>query len=183
MIKIESTIIWRFFMKKLVLYVVLVSLFVVLVGCGSADAPSAVDTPQKDEDITTPEPVKGEIYETERFSLTVPDNWNVMDVQGGVQLYRMSGEIFEVHFQGFNQGEGHAREQIEWLAEQYDGTEPKEVELIGKRFWMTSFTASGVPQVAYHLIEEGEMLSIKYGGPGYETDPVFTAILDSIVFK
>lgn len=60
---------------------------------------------------------------------------------------------------------------------------PKEVELLGKHFWTTSFTASGVLQVAYHLIEEGEMLSVKYGGPNYETNPDFAAILGPIVFQ
>ena len=125
----------------------------------------------------------GETFETDDFSLAVPDGWEVMEVDGGVQLYQMSGEVFEVHFRGYNMNGEEAEQQVKSMAEQYDGTTPKEMELLDKRFWTTEFTASGVPQVTNLCIEDGVMISVKYGGPDYDTNPDFSMILDSIVFK
>lgn len=127
--------------------------------------------------------LKGEVYKTDRFSITVPDGWEKMDVQGGVQLYKMSGEIIEVHYRGENQSEDHAKQQAESVASQYGGTDPKEVELLGKTFWTTTYTASGVKQTSYLRMENGEMLSVKCAGANHETDPVFAAILQSIEFE
>ncbi|HZK29535.1 MAG TPA: hypothetical protein VFD19_04890, partial [Clostridia bacterium] len=95
------------------------------------------------------------IHDAERFTIVVPKDWEVMDVEGGVQLYKMSGEVIEVHYRGSNQIAEAAKQQAEFLANMYKGTEPKEVELLGKKFWMTSFTAGGQDQTSYLRMEDG----------------------------
>ncbi len=124
----------------------------------------------------------GEVHETDKFSITVPTGWEIMDVEGGLQLYKMSGEVVDVHFRGENQNEDHAKQQVASTAEMYEGTAPAEVELLGKKFWTTIFTASGIEQACYLRMEDGVMLSIKCTGAGYDTDPEIEAIINSIVF-
>ena len=173
-------------MKKAVFTAFSFFLVFVLAACVPAVIPgetSLKSSEQTSEDDEIELAFLGTTYETDKFSVMVPDGWNVMDVEGGVQIYKMSGEVFELHYRGYNQHEDHAKQQVEWLAEQYDGTAPKEVDLFGKRFWTTSFVSASVPQVSYLCMEDGEMLSVKYGGPDYQNNPVFEAILDSIQFK
>lgn len=180
-------------MKKfLVLFVIFMMLATLVIGCANDEDSGAGETKDPDEvseteNGATEEPaaeaIAGEKYETDNFSIVVPDGWEVMDVEGGVQLYKMSGEVFEVHFRGSGQSEGHVEQQTEFTAENYEGTTPEEVDLLGKRFWTTSYTAAGVPQVSYITIENGVMISVKYGGPDYQDNPDFEGILNSIVFK
>ena len=146
-------------------------------ACGGNDQPSGSQGGQ-----ATQPAANGTRYEATRFSIIVPDGWEVMDVDGGVQLYKSSGEIFEVHYRGNNMNESEAQSQVESTANNYDGTEPQQATMLGKTFWSTTFTASGVEQVTNLCIENGEMLSIKYGGPGYDTNPDFQTILNSIEF-
>lgn len=176
-------------------YPVLLALLLTLLlitGCSGSSSPSkatatpeatAASTPASQPASAGNAALEGEVYKAEKFSVTVPKGWEKMDVQGGVQLYKMSGEIVEVHYRGENQGEDHAKQQVESLASQYGGTTPNEVELLGKTFWTTTFTASGVKQTSYLRMENGVMLSIKCAGANHETDPEFGAILQSIVFE
>jgi hypothetical protein len=147
---------------------------------GTATSLAAAATPAE----TVAAKTEGEPFETANFSLIVPKGWEKMDVDGGVQLYKTSGEVVEVHFRGSNMSADEAKSQVESTASQYGGTTPQEVDFLGKKFWTTSFTSSAnVPQVTYLTIEAGVMISVKAGGPGYEDNAEFKAILDSIVFK
>lgn len=122
--------------------------------------------------------------EAEKFSLLVPDGWEKMDVDGGFQLYKQSGEIVEVHFRGFNQGETHAKLQVEQQAKSYDGTPAKEIDLLGEKFWNTRYTLNGVDQVFNARIDNGGvMISIKYGGPNLDSNAEYMTIVNSIEFK
>jgi hypothetical protein len=174
--------------KYRVMTVVVLALFLLITGCSSKSGTTKTEASASVAQIsgtTSPEKtaLEGSTFETDKFSITVPKGWESMEVDGGVQLYKMSGEIIEVHYRGMNQNEGDDKQQVESVASQYSGTTPAEVELLGKTFWSTTYTASGVKQVSNLRIEDGVMLSIKCAGPGFDTNPEFTAILDSIVFK
>jgi hypothetical protein len=149
---------------RVLLIVVLVVLFVA--GCQSQSAAP-----------------KGTKIEKDKFSIVMPQGWQSMDVIGGVQLYKNSGEVFELHYRGYNMSDTESKIQTESMANQFKGTQPKQVEIKGKQFWSTSYTAGSIPQVSNLRIENGVMISIKYGGPNYTSNPDFKAILDSIVFK
>ncbi|MHB1314315.1 MAG: hypothetical protein ACYCX2_02370 [Christensenellales bacterium] len=175
-------------MRKSVLFLIIVLCLSLTVGCAKTSGPAAQKTTepaqttaQSQEPANTPQ--SGSQYETDDFSLIVPQGWEIMDIDGGVQLYKMSGEVFEVHFRGYNMSGDEAKQQVESTARQYSGTAPSEVDLLGKRFWTTEFTAAGVLQATYLCIDEGVMISVKYGGPGFKTNPEFKAILDSIALK
>jgi hypothetical protein len=181
-------------MKKIGILLFVMALFLLGSGCSgdSSVKTTATQTPSAETGSTAqasepaaPETasLQGETYSADKFSIIVPAGWEVMDVDGGVQLYKSSGEIIEVHFRGENQSEDHAKQQVEENASTYSGTEPKETELMGKKYWTTTFTASGVEQTSYLRMEDGVMLSIKCAKGNYESDPEYAAILDSIVFN
>ncbi|MFH1513066.1 MAG: hypothetical protein ABIG45_06900 [Bacillota bacterium] len=167
-------------MKKISLMLFALTLLVLLSGCSGGTAPAATTAPAAE---AAPQALAGVTFEAEKFSVTVPEGWESMAVDGGVQLYKMSGEIIEVHFRGENQTDDSAKQQAESNASAYSGTTPAEVTLLGKTFWATTFTAAGVEQTSYLRIENGVLLSIKCAKGNYETTPEYAAIIDSIVFK
>lgn len=122
--------------------------------------------------------------ETDRFSLVFPDDWGKVNVDGGFQLYKESGEVIEVHFRGSNQDEMHAKKQIEERAELNKGTPAKENDLLGKKFWSTRYILNGVDQVINARIDdEGVMISIIYAGPNLDGNATYMDIINSIRFK
>jgi hypothetical protein len=167
-------------MKKMGLVLFAAILLFAFSGCSGGSTPTATTAPTAE---STPQPLAGVSFETDKFTVTVPSGWESMAVDGGVQLYKLSGEIIEVHFRGENQTEESAKQQIESNATNYSGTIPAEVTILGKSFWTTTFTASGVEQTSYLRIENGMLLSIKCAKGNYETNPEYAAIIDSIVFK
>lgn len=155
-------------------------------GAGQADEKSndaSTTTTMENTKDTSSSLVNGDMFETDRFSLTVPEGWERYDIDGGVQLYKPSGEIIEVYVRGYNQSDDWARQQAVNMAEQYGGTEPRQVERWGKLFWNTAFTAADIPQASYLCIENGETLAVKVAGPDYENDAETQGILESIQFK
>ncbi len=170
-------------MKKIMCLFIVVCVALCLVGCQSSAQTSIADNSQPQNEASQSAVSNGKTVENERFSILVPQGWEVMDVDGGVQIYKMSGEVFELHFRGLNMNDTEAQLQVESTAKQYDGTQPEQVGLLGKQFWTTTFTASNVKQVTNLCIEDGVMISVKYGGPDFEKNPEFQAILDSIVLK
>ncbi len=171
-------------MKKssllLTMFLLLISL---LTGCGSSSKASTSQPPSASQAEETKNAPAGDKYDNDKFSLIVPAGWITMEIDGGIQLFKTTGEVFELHFRGYNLNDSEAKTQVESLAKQYDGTEVKETDLLGKRFWSTTYTASDVPQTANLLVENGVLLTIMYGGPEYESNPDFQAIIDSVVFK
>ena len=177
-------------MKKLLALLMTMALLTVpLAACGGGgDEP---DGPGGEVPATTD--YAGETVETENFSIVVPDGWEYMDVDGGLQLYKNSGEVMEIHYRGFNQGENHGKLQVESIAGSYGGTAVEQVEFLGKSFWYTEYTANDKPQVFYACIEDGAlrdgeakdgvMLSIKYAGELTEASPTFEDILSTVVWK
>jgi len=169
-------------LKRIIFFLAVTLLLVLNIGCQSNLSTTSSNTPPQNESSKSAEP-KGKTVEKDTFFILVPEGWEVMDVDGGVQIYKMSGEVFELHFRGYNMNDTEAKQQAESMAKQYNGTEPKQIDLLGKQFWTTSFTANGVPQVTNLCMQDGVMLSVKYGGPNYESNPDFKTILDSVKLK
>jgi hypothetical protein len=169
--------------KAIALFCMLVILPVIVAGCSNGKPASSTSATNAPTAVVTQKPLEGTAFKTDKFTITVPSGWESMEVNGGVQLYKMSGEIIEVHYRGSDQSDDSAKQQVESNATQYSGTTPKEVDLLGKKFWATTFTASGVKQTSYIRMENGVMLSIKCAGSDHETNPVFASILNSIIFN
>lgn len=164
--------------KTLALIFAVTMLMLTFAGCGG----NTEDKTTK-ADETTAAAVDGTKIETDKFSIVVPDGWEKMDVDGGFQIYKASGEVVQVSFAGFNQGETHAKLQVEGQVKTYGGTPATEIELLGKTFWNTTYTANGVKQVFNACIEDGVMISVKYGGPNLDTNPEYMDIVNSIIWK
>ena len=170
-----------------------------LMACGGAAEDTAVESVEDsatESEVTEPvasSGYTGETVEADNFSIVVPEGWEYMEIDGGLQLYKMSGEVIEVHYRGFNQGETHAMMQVEITAENNAGSQAAEVEFLGKNFWYTEYMLNGTPQVFYACIEDGAlrngeerdgvMLSVKYAGE--LTDPTisFENILNTVIWK
>ena len=175
-------------MKKfIVLLLVLALLTVSFAACtgGKEDKPTKPGETQAPTTVA----VEGELFDDANFTIVVPTGWEYMEVDGGIQIYKMSGEVIEVHYRGFNQGATHAKLQVESAAKR-DDAEVKEVEFLGKTFWYTAYMLNGKPQVFYALIEDairngeeksGVMLSLKYAN--FEDAAVAETILKTIVWK
>ena len=167
--------------KKIIALIVAIFICVLtLTSCsGKADGKSTATA-----DETTVAATLGTKVETDKFSVVVPDGWQKMDVNGGFQLYKDSGEIVEVHFRGFNQAQSRAKDVVEQQATANNGSPAKEIDLLGKKFWNTRYTLNGVDQVLNaSMDDEGIMISIKYGGPKLDTNPGYMTIVNSIEFK
>lgn len=148
----------------------------------AADTEAAAEEVAEEGEALQPS-IEGETFETDRLSVTVPTGWESVAIDGGVQLYKQSGEIVEVYIRGYNQSGDWARQQAQSMADMYDGTEPRQVDKWGKTFWNTAFTAAGISQASYLCIENGETVAVKVAGPDYENDAETLGILESIRFK
>jgi hypothetical protein len=172
--------------RKILIIAFIVTMMISFCACsqpasGSEAAQSA--SPAKVEESKIAAAPEGEKFETDQFSVIIPKGWEKMEVDGGVQIYKMSGEIVEVHFRGSNQTEESAKQQAQSNADQYKGTAPQEVEKWGKKFWATTFTASGVEQTSFLRIEDGVMIAVKAAGKDHMNNKEITGILDTIAFK
>lgn len=173
-------------MKKVSILMVFALLVFLFVGCTNTSPDDKIETDQETN-------YSGSTVETENFSILVPDDWEYMDIDGGLQLYKNSGEVIEVDYRGFNQGENHAKLQVENSAKNYDGTTPEEVSFLGKTLWRTEYTFSDKPQVFYATIEDGilkdgekkdgVMLSIKYTLNPTDESIASEEILETLIWK
>lgn len=171
-------------MKKIIALIVVILICVCTLTSCSKKTDDIKDTKATQASDTTAAIISGTKVETDKFSVVVPDGWQKMDVNGGFQLYKDSGEIVEVHFRGFNQAQSRAKDVVEQQATANNGTPAKEIDLLGKKFWNTRYILSGVDQVLNaSMDDEGIMISIKYGGPKLDSNPDYMAIVNSIEFK
>lgn len=175
--------------KSLILTVIFVVLLVMLSGCaGKAAGQTAAANPQTTspgsaEPSAATSSLAGELYESDKFTITVANGWEAMDIDGGVQIYKMSGEAVQVYFRGSNMSETEPKTQAESQAKQYNGTDPQEVERWGKSWWTTTYTAMDMEQLKYLRIEAGQLVSVSAAGQDIAGNPDIQGMLESIVFK
>ncbi len=176
--------------RYFILSIIALSLFLAFSGC--ADNPAGKAEPSKTD--TTPsasaaqtaeaagEPV-AEVYESEKFSITVAEGWDYMDVDGGVQIYKMSGAAVQVYFRGFNMSDTEPKTQAESQARLYNGTDPQEVERWGKSWWTTTYIAIDLQQLKYLRLEAGQLVSVAAAAKDIEGNADIQAMLESLTFK
>ena len=127
--------------------------------------------------------VVGELFETDRFSIVVAEDWEVMEIDGGVQIYKMSGEAVQIYFRGSNMSETEPQVQAESQANQYNGTTPELVERWGKTWWTTLYTAMNMEQLKYLRIENGQLVSVAAAAKDIAGNAEIQGMLESITFK
>ncbi len=169
-------------MKKTIALIITMFLIVMIAGCNSVSVTKPVDTTEP-----TPEPtaeIKGEVYETEKFSLTVVTGWEKMDITGGIQIYKaLTGEILQVQVIGHNVTEAEDKALLEALASTKNGTPLELLDLLGMKFYKTTFTASAVEQTYFSGVRNGEQVKIQITGKDFQDNKDINAMFNTLKLK
>jgi hypothetical protein len=172
---------------KLFLIAVCILTMIAVIGaftaCGGGDAKSGT-VPKEDgaKPEETAAEVKGTVAETDKFSMIVVDKWEKMDISGGFQIYK-GNDIIQVSVSGMNVTEDEDKALLENMASQYDGTPLEEVNMLGIKFYKTSFTYSGVDQTIYSGVKDGEQVKIQLAGKDHMNNADIMAMFESITLK
>ncbi|NLC96631.1 MAG: hypothetical protein GX675_03570 [Erysipelotrichaceae bacterium] len=144
----------------------------------------AIEESTSSEDSSA-ETIQGVLCEAERFTIIAPEGWKILELTaaGGFQLYKSSGEVIQIQYTGINQHDEAAKNEIIYFAESKDGTDPVEIQMLGKDFWTTDYLYNGENQTMYARMEDGVKLTIQTAKGNYDNNEEFKAILDTIVFK
>ena len=170
--------------RRVILFALSCIIAFALGACGDSRSQEQTAVPSVPADEGMPKPmVEGEKFENDKFSITIANGWESMDIEGGVQIYKMSGEAVQVYFRGYNMSESEAESQSKGHAEQYGGTTPQEVEKWGKKFWTTTYTAMDLEQLSYLRIEDGVLISVSAAAKEIESNTDIIGMLESITFK
>jgi hypothetical protein len=169
-------------MKKIVCLVLLMAIVIFMAaGCGgSGTAESGAAQASRSAEASAP---AGDVLKYDGFSIAVADGWEKMDVPGGVQIYKTSGEILQVQISGENMTEEDDRAQMESLKSSYGGSAIETVRLLGIDFKKISYFASDVEQCIYTAVSGGKQIKIQATGKNYEDNGDIRAMVDSIVLK
>jgi hypothetical protein len=167
-------------MKKffiLMLFMLLVSF--VFVSCDESTEGEQNASQPKVEEKTT---IKGELVETEHFSVIKADGYSKMDIAGGIQLYKGSNAL-EIWVRGTGLDESDAEDSCVGLQKRYDGTETKKVSKFGLDFYTSTYEAVGYPQTVYITVKDGQKIQIGIVGKTHETDETLQGMFESIKIK
>jgi hypothetical protein len=178
---------WSF----IAIVIVAIVCMVFMAGCGGSKTESASTTASGGgevketsaaEETKAASNVKGETYDTEKFSILAPEGWEKMDIPGGVQLYK-GNDIMQVSVSGSNVTEAEDKALLEDMSKQYNGTALEEVIMFGVKFFKTSYTANGSDQTMYSGVRNGEQVKIQMAGKDHQNNEAIIAMLESISLK
>ena len=140
--------------------------------------------------------VKGVMYETEMFSILVPDGWETKDLssEGAVavmitkvdDLMQLGGYLAPYYTDKYPEtvaAEDYSKYLIENTIEQQNGTAIGEVKMFDVTFFTTSFTANGMDQTSFAGDKNGEVVNIIMGGKDHQNNAEIKAMQESIKFK
>ncbi len=140
--------------------------------------------------------VKGTIYETDKFSILVPDGWVTeglsaedfamvdLAAEGGVGVWITKDKdvlILSV-LGGIPDAATFSKKQVEENAELLNGTAVEEVTMFGIKFFKTIYTLDG-DQTVFYGDRNGDVVMISMSGKDYQNNVEIKAMLDSIKFK
>jgi len=131
------------------------------------------------------ETVPGTVEETENFSFLVPEGWQFMVFESGaVQIYnRTATYMVELKKEGYNMTDADLAMVNELFVKQYEGTPLEEVEMLGLKFYKTTFEFGGRQQSLYTALKDGVKISIGMMGEEHATEPTIQAVFQSITLK
>jgi len=137
--------------------------------------------------------VKGTTYETDKFSILVPDGWVTKDLtnDGAIAVMVTKGEdlmqlvvyLNPYYTADYPDAKAYSKYLIDNTIEQQNGTAIKEVKMFDVTFFKTSFTANGMEQTSFAGDKNGEVVNIIMGGKDNQNNVEIKAMLDSIKFK
>ena len=95
----------------------------------------------------------------------------------------MGSYMLELRKEGYNNTDADLAMINEIFLNQYDGTPWEEVEMLGLKFFKTTFEYGGKQQSLYNALKEGVKISIGMMGEDHDTEPTIQAVFKSIVIK
>ena len=140
--------------------------------------------------------VKGTIYETDKFSILVPDGWVTeglsaedfaaedLAAEGGVGVAITKDKDFMILsvLGGIPDAAAFSKEQVEKNAELLNGTAVEEVTMFGIKFFKTIYTLD-YDQTIFYGDRNGDVVMISMSGKDHPNNVEIKAMLDSIKFK
>ena len=167
---------------------------VFIAGCGGSKSESAssVTSGGNEAKETTKETVaeakvNGKTYETDKFSILLPDGWETTDMEPGVLIKPSNEEdrFIIVQVTRNNVTEAEIKAEVEELIKTKPDFAPiTEVTMLGIKFFKISGIAeNSSEQTAYAGVRNGEKVAIVMGGKDHQNDKTLKAMLESIKFK
>lgn len=117
------------------------------------------------------------------FTIAVEDGWETMDMLGGVQIYRQTGEMLQIQADGDGMAQGDDLPFLESVNKNYNGSGIRDEELLGIGFHAITYTVSGVNQCMYTAVLNGKLIRIQATGDSYDTLPDIKKMVESVSFK
>jgi len=141
--------------------------------------------------------VKGTIYETDKFSILVPDGWVTEDVSAedlaaedlaaegsvGVLITKDKDSMMLSVLVDIPDAATFSKEQVEGIIKILNGTAIEEVTMFGIKFFKTSDTVDGRDQTVFYGDRNGDVVIIAMTGKDHQNNVAIKAMLDSIKFK
>jgi len=141
--------------------------------------------------------VKGVIYETELFSILVPDGWVTEDVSAedlaaedlaaegsiGVVITKDKDVMQLSVLVDIPDAATFSKQQVELVVKGLNGTALEEVTMFGIKFFNTSYTLDGKDQTIFYGDRNGDVVIIAMAGKDHQNNVEIKAMLDSIKFK
>lgn len=177
-------------MKKIIAMAVCFIAMAALVSCGEqkpTETTGANETPATQATSTenTGDAAMGNAYDCKYFTMTVADGW-----EAGPETYGMVNVLpkgktspgLYFKFEGPNAA-GSAKESIEGMIKNYNGTPMESATIAGIEFATTTYTYSNMFQVMHVAYRDGTKITITLEGEGVRDLPEIKSMLESVVLK
>lgn len=160
----------------LITSLLLIAFMIAMPGCSQGGTPSGTTN---QANVKT---IEGSTFDAPGFTIVVPNGWESVKIDGGVQMYKGS-DIVQVYIRGYNMTAGEDKGQTESNSKRYSGTKPEQIDIFGMKFWKTTYTAASVYQTSYLSMKNGQLVSVQIAGPDHGTNETIKGILNTLKFK
>ncbi len=118
----------------------------------------------------------------DRFTIEVLDGWEKIDIPNGIQVSNPGGTVLQIQAFANNISEKENRDALKDLANRYEGTPLEETELLGMKFYRTTYKAYGKEMTFYSGMRHGEQIKIQVSGSSYRNNEDIKQMLESVEF-
>ncbi|HZK38567.1 MAG TPA: hypothetical protein VFD23_00260 [Clostridia bacterium] len=119
----------------------------------------------------------------EKFQITPAEGWIKTEIPNGIHLGNSEGDILHIQMLADFVSDVEDKALLQALAEKYNGTPLEEVDLLGIKFYKTTYSAYGKEMTFYSGVKSGEQVKIQVSGKSYQDNDDMRAMLESVVFS
>jgi hypothetical protein len=132
--------------------------------------------------LAASKPCKQEEAVMEKFTITTLPGWKQEILPNGVRIFKPSGEFLQIQVIPNSISEEEDKSLLQELADKYNGTPLKQVQMFGIVFYATNYTAYGKELAYCSAIRNREQVKIQTSGKCYEDNDEIKTMLESIAF-